>query len=81
MNKKQGPSLILERLDRALCSVDWLDLFKGVLAQHLARTSGDHHVILLKCRYAEGGEHHRQSFFMLDAEFLHGDFRQLVDDH
>ena len=45
---KRAGGLVLERLDRAIASNEWLSCFPGTKVQHLLTHSSDHKAILIK---------------------------------
>lgn len=47
-NAKEGDDLILERLDRAYATQDWLDEFPNVMVRNLPITISDHAPIILQ---------------------------------
>lgn len=47
-NGRTGSALIKERLDRAWGNILWSQAFPHVVVRHLARTTSDHHPVLLQ---------------------------------
>ncbi|CAL1356987.1 unnamed protein product [Linum trigynum] len=46
-NRRMGVACIRERLDRALCSQGWIDLFPETLVKHFTDQGSDHRALLL----------------------------------
>lgn len=63
MNKQQGAACIRRRLDHALASFDWLQMFPKTLVQHLNMEASDHSPILIKTQ-GEKETFHRPFCFL-----------------
>ena len=49
-NKREGNSMILERLDRGLCNRGWKNLFSDSIIHHLDFWGSDHRLLLLEAK-------------------------------
>lgn len=54
-NRRFGPYYIEEKLDRFLCSKDWIDHFHDSIATNLVNWSSDHNPILMEVQERRGG--------------------------
>ena len=41
-NRQDGDDLVQERLDRAICNLEWMERFPDCIVQHLTRVGSDH---------------------------------------
>lgn len=71
-NRQSGDRLIMERLDRALSTVEWVTRFPHAGVLHLPRLNSDHHPLLLRTNsYAKKS---RKKFRVENWWFQHSDF-------
>ena len=62
-NRRFGPQIIKERLDRALCSKNWGNIFQEFPAVHLETWSSDHYPIVMEvAKKVRGASYNKRTF-------------------
>lgn len=62
-NRRFGPQIIEERLDRALCSKNWGNIFQEFPAVHLETWSSDHYPIVMEvAEKVRGASYNKRTF-------------------
>lgn len=67
------------RLDRALCSPEWLEAFPDVIVKHLPKINSDHSPILIELDKRAGGN--TKSFSFQQAWMTHPEFEKVIEEN
>ncbi|XP_031402735.1 uncharacterized protein LOC116212324 [Punica granatum] len=73
-----GYERVFERLDRAVCNVEWRTTFTDCSVRVLPRLKSDHHPLLLDTTGFRGSHQGRRPFRYMAAWHLHKDFPRFV---